>query len=232
MSPKTAGRISKRDMKQDQFVSGVFYLTEQFQKYKRAMLGVVAGIIVVVVLIILMVNHQRGKQAEVQELFGRASVEMRSGNTSLAIIDFRKILDEHGGSHLAGVACFYLANAYYAQRDFNEAENFFKRFLDDYGDDQLMAISSYWGIAGCLEQKAEFALASDAYREGAQLDPEGIMAGDLLFSAVRTACSAGDSLRAMQAYELLEEYFDDEPRIMDPSRMYLYEHKYLTPPVG
>ena len=106
-----------------------------------------------------------------------------------------------------------------------------KSYLDEYGDDQLMVISSHWGIAGCLEQRAEFASASDYYLEGAKLDPEGIMAGDLLFSAVRTACAASDSLKAMEAYAVLEEYFGEEPRIMDPSRMYLYEHKYLAPPL-
>lgn len=230
MSPKTTGRITKRDMKRDQFVSGVFYLTEQFQKYKRAVLGTIGGIVVVVILIVMIVNNQRAKRVEVQELFGRASVEMRSGNTDLAIIDFRKILDEHGGSDLAGMACFYLANAYNRQRDFNEAEILFRRFLDEYGDDPLMVVSAHWGIAGCLEQKAEFAMASDTYREAARLDPEGIMAGDLLFSAIRTACVARDSLRAMQAYELVELHFAEEPRVIDPSRMFLYEYKYLALP--
>ncbi len=231
MSPKTTSRITKKDMKQDQFVSGIFYLSEQFQKYKRAVLGVVGGIVAVVIIIVLLVGQQRTKRADVEELFGRASVEMRSGNAALAIIDFRKIIDDHGSSHLAGMACYYLANAYYSQRDFNEAENLFKRFLDDYGDDQLMVVSANWGIAGCLEQKGEFATASATYFTAAEIDPEGIMAGDLLFSAVRTACTAGDSAKAIQAYELIKQYFEDEPRVIDPALMYLYEYQYLAPPI-
>jgi len=230
MSPKTAGRITKKEIKQDQFVSGVFYLTEQFQKYKRTILAVAGGIVAVIVIVVLVVGHQRARRADAQALFGRASVEMRSGNTALAIIDFRKILDDYGSSHLAGMACFYLAKAYYTQREFNEAENLFKRYLDDYGDDQLMGTSARWGIAGCLEQKGEFANASDSYRQAAESDPKGIMAGDLLFSAVRSACAAGDSLRAMQAYALIEQHFNQEKRIKDPVLMYLYEYRYLTPP--
>jgi tetratricopeptide (TPR) repeat protein len=231
MTPKTTGRITKKEIKQDQFVSGVFYLTEQFQKYKRTILGIVGGIVAVIVIIVLLVGRQSAKKTEVQELYGRASVEMRSGNTAIAIIDYRKIIDEHGGSPLAGLACFSLANAYYAQRDFNEAENLYKRYLDEYGDDQLMSISSHWGIAGCLEQKGEFAAASETYRQAAEIDPKSIMAGELLFSAVRTACAAGDSLKAMQAYELITTHFADEPRVKEPAAMYMYERRYLAPPL-
>ena len=63
------------------------------------------------------------------------------------------------------------------------------------------------------------------------MDPEGILAEDLLFSAVRTACEAADSARAMQAYELILEYHADNTRIGDPIRLYLYEHGYLAPPL-
>ncbi len=231
MSPKTTGRITKREIKQDRFVSGVFYLTEQFRKYKRAVLGTVAGVVVVVVLVMLVLNHQRTQKARAQELFGRASVEMRSGNLSLAIIDLRKILDKHGSSSLAGLACYYLGNAYYTQRDFNEAENLFKRYLDDYAEDPLLVTSSHWGIAGCLEQKGEFAAASDVYLQAAKMDPRGIMAGDLLFAAVRTACAAADSSRAIQAYEVIGEYYADVPRVIDAAQLYLYQHRYLAPPI-
>jgi len=231
MSPKTTGRITKHEIKQDKFVSWVFYMTEQIQNYKRVVLGTIGGIAVAVILVMLVLNHQRAQKAEVQELFGRASVEIRSGNASLAIIDLRKILDEHGGSDLAGLACYYLANAYYTQRDFNEAENLYRRFLDDYGDDQFLVIASHGGIAGCLEQKAEFAAASDEYCDAAQIDLESIMAGTFLFAAVRTACEAADSSRAMRAYELIQEYYADDPQVVDPARLFLYEHRYLPPPI-
>ena len=97
MSPKTTGRITKREMKQDKFVSWIFYLTKQFQEQKKVILGALGGIVAVIILVVLIVNHQSAQREQVREMFGRASIEMRSGNTSLAIIDFRKIIDEHSG---------------------------------------------------------------------------------------------------------------------------------------
>lgn len=231
MSAKTGGRITKQEIKQDQFVSWMFYLTELLQKNKRMVLGVVGGVAAVVIIIMLIANHQQSLETEAQELFGRASVEMRSGGISLAIIDFRKIINEHGSSEIAGLSCFYLANAYFTQRDFNEAENLYRRYLADYGDDPLMTISAHWGIGGCLEQKAEFGAASDEYYQAAQMNPTGSLAADLLFSSVRTACEAADSSRAVRAYQMLDEYLADQPQAIDPARLYLYEHGYLAPPM-
>jgi len=230
MSPKTTGRIAKRDMKQDKFVSWIFYLTEQFQEQKKVILGALGGIVAVIILVMLIVNHQSAQREQVREMFGRASIEMRSGNASLAIIDFRKIIDEHSGSTLAGLACYYLANAYYDQREWNEAEIIFKRYLDEFGDDPLLIISSHSGIAGCLEQKGEFGPASDMYYEAAMSDLDGIMAGELLFAAVRTACDAKDSTRAMRAYQALEDNLSDVQQYINPAKLYVYEHGYLAPP--
>lgn len=231
MGPKTGGRITKQEIKQDRFVSWVFYLTEQFQKHRMAVIGAVGGVVVVVVLIVLVGNRQRSQGREARELFGRASVEIRAGNASLAIIDFRKVLDEHGGSNLAELACFYLGNIYYAQRDFNEAENFYRRYLKDFGKDPNLLASARWGIAGCLEQKGEFGTASDMYYEAAKDNLRGFMAGELLSAAVRAACAAPDSARAMRAYALVEERFAKDPTVLEPVQMLLYEHKYLPPPV-
>ncbi len=231
MNPKIKTRISKRDMKQDQFVSSVFYLSEQFQKHQRVIYGVIAGIVVVVVLIVLLINNQKAAHQEVVELFGRASVEARSGNTSLAIIDFRKIVDEHGGSDLAGLACFNLAKANFRQREFNEAETFFQRYLDKYGDNKELVLSAMAGIAGCMEQRGEFAQASDQYLAAAKRDFQHFMATDLLFSAIRTAVEIPDSTRALRAYELMREELGEDAQMLNPAKMYLYEHKILEPPL-
>lgn len=231
MSPKTGGRIAKREIKQDRFVSWIFYLTEQFQKHRMIVLGGVGGVAAIVIMVLLTTNYRRSQRQEAEELFGRASVEIRAGNASLAIIDFRKVVDEHGGSDLAGLACFYLANIYFSQRDFNEAENLYRRYMKDYGDDPNLVVSSRWGIAGCLEQKAEFGAASDMYYEAANADPKGFMAGELLTAAVRTACAATDSSRAARAYALMAEHFAKDPMVLEPAQMYLYEHGYLAPPL-
>ncbi len=231
MSAKTTGRMTKHDMKQDKFVSWIFYLVEQFRHKKVLVLGVAGGIVAVVALVWMISNHQTTQREEVRELFGRASIEMRSQSTSLAIIDFRKILDDYGSSDLAGLACYYLANAYYSQRDFNEAEILFKRYLDDYGDDPLLVIAAHWGIAGCMEQRGEFGSAADEYLAAANIDLQGIMAGDLLFASIRAACTGEDSARALKAYQIAEEYYGDTPRVIDAAKLYMYEKGYLKPSV-
>ncbi len=231
MNPRVKTRITKRDMKRDQFVSSVLYLSEQFQKHQRVIYGVIAGIVVVVVLIVLLVNSQRAAHQKVLEIFGRASVEARSGNASLAIIDFRKIVDEHGGSDLADLACYNLAKAYYRQREFNEAETYFQRYLDKYGNNDDLVLASMAGVASCMEQRGEFAEASDQYFEAAKRDPQHFMATDLLFSAIRTAVEVPDRTRAMRAYDLLVEEYGEDHQMVGPAKMYLYEHKILEPPL-
>jgi len=222
-------RISKHDLKTDQFSTSIFAAREWVEKNLRTTL-IVAGAIIVVGVAIWGVARWRGGQSdEALSLYGEAGVEMRSGNAAVAIAELQKILDEHKGSKIAGPACFQLAELHFRQRNFDDARVFFQRYINDYGDD-LMLKSAAWAGQGAVDEQAGFyGEATTKYEKAIEVDPKGFRVPEYWRTIVRTAIAANDSTKALSAFERLRKDFPRDAQNIGIAREMLIEHGMLDP---
>ena len=198
-------KITKRQMKEDQFVRTMLEARDWAQdNMSKLLIGVVAVVLLVVG--IWFVSSRSSQQSQsAYDLLGRAEMELRTGQNQLAIIDLQKVIDDRGTSGAANLACLKLANVYFLQSDFVKAEEYFQLYLEKYVIDDISRYSALEGIAGSWTGQGRFAEAAAKYLEVAQLNPESILYPENLFQAIDNAIKAQDKELGLQALALLEE---------------------------
>ncbi|MFH2054921.1 MAG: outer membrane protein assembly factor BamD [bacterium] len=225
MSPSR--KVSKRQMKDDRFVRTVLEARDWATENLSGVLIGVGAVVVIIVGIWLVGSRSSSSAQSASDLLGRAEMELRTGQTQLAVIDFQKVLDDFGSSDAAKLACFKLANAYYAQADFVKAEEYYQRYLDKYVIDDISRFAALEGIAGSYAGQGRFAEAATKYLEVAKLNPKSVTYPHDLFAVVENAIKAEDHATAREALSLLEkEGITSE--IYRTAKILMIEHGFLT----
>ena len=222
-------RLTKHQLKQDAFSTAIFGAREWVEQNLRLTLIVLGGAVLVVALI-WGVNYYRSSRAAASAaLFGQAGVELRGGNLASGIVSLRKLVDEQSGAHIAGVACVELADAYFRQRSFDEAKTFFQKYLDSYGNDNLLIAASWAGLAAVDEQASANGEAATKYIKAAGINPKTFQSSEYLRGALRCAIEARDSSLAMQVYADIQRDFPASDQNVRLLRQTLIEHGLLEP---
>ncbi len=198
-------KITKRQMKEDQFVRTMLEARDWAQEnMSRLLIGVVAVVLLVVGIWYLSSRSSQQSQSA-YDLLGRAEMELRTGQNQLAIIDLQKVIDDQGTSEAANLACLKLANVYFLQSDFVKAEEYFQLYLEKYVIDDISRYSALEGVAGSWTGQGRLAEGAAKYLEVAKLNPESILYPENLFQAIDNAIKAQDKELGLQALALLEE---------------------------
>ena len=229
MSPSR--KVTKRQMKEDHFVRTMLEARDWAQdNLSRVVIG--AGVIIVAIVAIWYLASSSSSSAQTAyDLLGRAEMELRTGQVQLAAIDFQKVLEDHGSSDAARLACFKVANAFYAQGDFVKAEEFYRLYLQEYVIDDISRYAAMEGLAGSYAGQARFGEAATAYLEVAKLNTESVTYPYDLFNAVENAIKAEDRETARAALDLLEkEGMTSE--IYRTAKIMMIEHGFLTYSAG
>jgi outer membrane protein assembly factor BamD (BamD/ComL family) len=206
MSPH---RITKKEMKQDKFVTYSLKVSEWIQKHLNEALMGAGGVILVAVILFFVLSSQAKKQQKAAELLGRASLELQAGNMGQAVGDLQTVLDKYGGTKSAGKAAFFLASAYFYAQDYLQAQTFFERYLEEYKEDPLLSASARAGIADCHMQRGNFVLAGEAYANVVSLNPQGFFAPEYLLKAASAYLKADQKDKAREILNrLIQEYPD------------------------
>jgi TolA-binding protein len=205
MSPQ---RITKREIKQDKFVTFSFKLSEWIQKHLTQVLTVAGAVVVVAAVVIYLVSSQAKRERQAAELFGSANLELQSGNISGAVSDLQALVTRYGSSKMAGQATYYLASAYYYAKDYAQAETWFQKYLDQYNQDVLLASSSQAGIADCHVQTGDYARAAEEFLKAVSMHPSGFMVPQYLMQAANAYVQADQKDRAR---ETLNRVVSDYP---------------------
>lgn len=223
----TKKRISKHQLKEDQFVTGVFRLQEWAEENLNIVLIAAGALVVVIAAIWFFASQGAQSKQEAMELLGRADMQARNGQTQLAIIDYQKILDDHSGSDAARVAAFKLANVYFDTNDYANAQAAFRQYLENYADNDLARFSAIRGLAMTSASQGDFQQAARHYWDLGLRDTISGFGNDYLFKAVNYAIKADDTALAEEAFAELQETAPntEEFRL---AKIMMIENGYLT----
>ena len=146
---------------------------------------------------------------------GIAQLIYQSGDITSAIGAFEEVINKYEGTKGAGIAVYYAGDCYYRMQEFDEAQIYFQKYLDDYEDNDILTSSSISGIAACLEEKGEYLQAVENYRRAVDKFPDGFNAPRNLLDMARCYELAGMKNEAGESYkEVIEKY---------PSSIYVRE---------
>jgi outer membrane protein assembly factor BamD (BamD/ComL family) len=208
MSPH---RITKKEMKEDKFVTFTFKLSEWIQKHLNELLMGAGGVILVVVVVFFIFSSQAKRERNASELLGKANLALQVGNTGEAMGNLQTIVNKYGGTKSAGPASFLLASAYFYAKDYVQAQSFFEKYLEKYKEDVLLTASAQAGIADCHMQRGNFVQAGQDFLDAASLNPQSFLAPQYLLQAASAYLKADRKDKAREVLnKLILEYPDSQ----------------------
>jgi len=205
-------KLTKRQIKEDKFTTFMLEAKGQFQdKWQFYVAGVVA-VILVIAAVSWYIGDVKAKQVDAEAKFARAVLDYQSGDNQIALLGFDQLLNEYGSTDVAEQATYLLGKIHLANKNYEDAIRYFEIYLDRYSDDLLNRAAAQAGIAAAQEDLGNYAEAAEAFAAAAEMFPDGPLAADYEYGAVRNYLNVGD-MDAAKAHHgvILEKHATTDP---------------------
>ncbi|MGH7492951.1 MAG: tetratricopeptide repeat protein [bacterium] len=206
---KRLTRREKTQMKEDKLVTAWFKTVDYVeQNSKNFLYGVTAVVLLAGGGYYYKWNLQQQEQ-QASLLFVTGKLAFDNQNFDAAIDSLGKLTNKYSGTASAGVGTVYLANAFMQKKDYATAERYYRTYLDDYDNDDILSVAAAAGIAATFDERGEHAKAAAAYEKVANEYNTSYRAPELLLSAARCYRAAQNPEAARRVLgTLLEKYPD------------------------
>jgi tetratricopeptide (TPR) repeat protein len=208
-------KITKQELKEDKFVKFSLqaknYVDENYQKLMRIGLGILA----VVVIIIFFYYESVQTEVDANSQLGIAEIEFTNGQLSKASQRLSRLIEDYDGTDAADQGLFLLANIYFQQQNYDQAREYFEKFVDAYNGSNILLSSGYAGLAACEEADKNYMEAASLYEQAAETAPDFPEADNQLFLAGLCYKKAGDIDKAKSIFEELAEESEKSSRKKD-----------------
>ena len=118
---KPRKRLTKREIKEDPLVTK-YIQVKQFWLNHSKEFSIIFGVITVVVIVgFLMMRSKKSAEIKANSKLVIPEMYYHFNNYEQSMPELKTIIDQYPGTHSAGMAVFFLANAYYYQGEYDEA---------------------------------------------------------------------------------------------------------------
>jgi TolA-binding protein len=204
-------RISKRELKQDKFVTITIKAKEYVENNSRMIMWGTVAVLALILIVSFMARSKRQANIKANELLGKATFTLSQGNMQQGETELKELIDNYSGVTAAGQGCFLLAKYYWQKNDYANAKIYFEKYIDDYSGDELLTAAAYAGYGDCLAQEGKTMQAAQNYEKAARVDKESPQTPAYLFSAARAYLTANDLTKAQSlAEEIIKDHEQSE----------------------
>lgn len=208
-------KLRKKEIKEDALVTFYFRFQKWYTQYNRQ-IQIGLGIVVALCLIaVLMARSKREAEAKASGKIGIAETYYLMGDYARVIQEMEPIVKTYSGTRSAGIAAYYLANAYYAQNRYSEAEKYFRMVVDHYSRMPLFSASSLIGLAEIAESKGDFESAAKFYEKAGRKYSTLFTAPFYLKEAVRCYLRIQNNEKAKMLSDELIKKFPESPVLQE-----------------
>ena len=209
---KPKKKITKKEIKEDKLVTSYFQASTWYQNNKRIVNGAITVVVVLAIAAFAYANNVRTNNLNATTELGKVLRYYDEGKYDVAIYGnlqenirgLQAIVDDYGSSKAGELARFYLANAYYQQRDYDNA---LKNYLDASASDELITTSAIAGAGACYEAKGNYAEAATYFEKAAMKYGKVVTIPENLFRAAQNYAAAGSKERAVELYKKLKKEY-------------------------
>ena len=196
--------ITRQKIKEDKFVTQTLRTVKWLKTNQRRLTFGGFGIVLAGI-ILWGSSSARGaseKEASLLTLMGGYAIEQQD------LVQARTFLMQAaegiGRVPSAGRATFMLGQVFFRLGSIDTAQVYYQRYLDRYGDVQLLKSSARAGIAACQEERGSFGQAAEGYEDAARLYRDHPVAARFLMQAARCYRLADQVPLALTLYERLK----------------------------
>lgn len=204
-------RPSKADLEEDEFLEWVLRAAQFVRDRAHLFIGGIVAAVAVVA-IAAFVQHQREEaRGRAAALLFQATVADQTGQIDNAIRLTQQLVEEYAGTPSAAQATILLANRYFAQGRYGEAQRLYQSYLDGGGDLPPMVYAARTGLAACQEAQGDLEGAARAYTSYADDHPNTAPSALALMSAARCYSLLGDGSRQRASLERIAREYPQTP---------------------
>jgi len=199
----TTARRTKKNLKEDQFVSTTVRLTEWAQAhFNQVIIGVVALVALVAILVFVANSRESGARQAEREM-GSAMSLMAQGEYASAKTGFAQVADRFGGADGAS-ARFFKAECELKQNDYKNAADDYDAYLARSKDFPMFEGSALVGKALAMEGLENYAEAAGSMAAAVdKIDVKDPRHFEVAYNAGEFYQRAGQSANALKYFELV-----------------------------
>ena len=204
-------KLTKRQIKEDKFTTFVLSTKERVEEnWQFWVIGALAVVLVIVGAVYL-INSGKNREHEAALKLAEAQSQYRDAQIDVAMLTLTQLLDRYEGTAAARQGRLFLARINYEQKNYAEAQRYFEEFLARVKDDPLNRAAALGGLGAVLENQGEYAAAAEKYAQAADEDPQGPLAPEYRYDAMRNYLAAGDIENARRQRDIIESEFKQTP---------------------
>ena len=205
-------RLSKEELHDDEFVNAIYRLIAySAENYAKILAGVGALVVIGLIGYFIQQSSIRRTQAAL-EAIGVVQVALMQGNTSTAVTTAQSIIRDYEGESIAGQALITLANIYFRQGRFEEAETLYKKFLAETGNvTGPEAYGAWTAIGAVMEAQNDLKGAAQQYLSYTKEQGSTPFAPLSLMEAARCYQMDGNLNMAKQTYQRIITNYPEVP---------------------
>ncbi len=217
-------KISRREIKQDQLVTTYFKAQNWFEEHRKVISSGTVALIVVLLAGWIYVNNQMRNEESAKAALGAILPYYDQDRWEVAINGVLQenirglsaIVSEYDGTPSGELAKFYLANAYYNLKNYDEASMYFEQA--DL-DDPILVASAKAGEAACAEAKGNWQEAASMFEAASDLVTDEMFASEYLFDAATCYARAGNKDRSAELLKKLKKEYPTSTYARDAERL-------------
>lgn len=224
---KPKKKITKRELKQDKFVIFTLKAKDYIEENARKLLRIGIGILIFIILVFFYIRSKHNANIQANSLLGEAQLALQLGDSDRALKTLKQLVEDYDGVTAAGQGCFLLAKLYWEQDDTTNAKIYFKKYIDDYGDDDLLFSAALAGYADCLLKEGNIKKAAEHYEKAARVNRELPLTPSYLFSAASAYLEIQDYQKARKLAEDIIQNFENS-EYKTQAEVLLYKIQFST----
>ncbi len=182
---KPKKKILKKEIKKDPVLEKLSQVEHFVREQGKTLSYVLIAALVIVVLSIAMIRSKSNANKEAVGELGIAEMALAVGDVENAIVQFEALIEKNSGTKSAGMATLMLAATYISKDDFENAELNYRKYIDDYGHDDMFVAAAYNGLGVCFERKGEIQQAAEYFESGGKISPYIFLKYESYFNAAR-----------------------------------------------
>lgn len=204
-------RPTKEELEEDKFLAWVLEAVDYVKERSQLFIGGVAAVVVVILAISYVQSARQDARQEAIALLGQAIMADEAGRFDEVLGTCEQLTTQYGGTPSAAQATVLLANRYFIQGRYGDAERLYQSYLDDYGDVEILAYAAWGGLAACYEAQGDMQRAAEQYYSYADAHADMDEAALSLVEAARCFAAAGDRVRARESLVRVTRDFSGTP---------------------
>jgi tetratricopeptide (TPR) repeat protein len=220
---KPQKKISRREIKEDKLVTVYFEARSWLEKNRKVIYYIAIGLVAAAVIVFLWSKNRTESNDKATAMLAKVVPYYDQGNYNMAlngvpqqgIMGLQTVVDEYGSTKTGELAKLYLANCYYAMKDYDKALEYY----DDISvSDKLVSSSAIAGAAACYEVKGDFSKAASYFEKAASKNMTLMQAPQNLQRSAVNYAAIGKKEKAIELLQTLKKEFPTSPYARDVDR--------------